>query len=80
MHSPHNHRVIRMFVTAEEIEQQLPHVVQHDIRLSSDKWRQMVKWLRATVGEPEHTWGWQVSDQLRFRHESDAILFSVTWS
>lgn len=64
----------------EEIMIQFPHVVQHDARFASVKWRQMAKWLRESVGAPEQTWTWLVSSHLRFKHESDVVQFRLTWS
>ena len=85
MHSPHkvyqNSLVVKMGgMCAEEIQERFPHVVHHNILFPSDKWRHMVKWLRVTVGEREQTWAWLRSRQIRFQNESDAALFSLTWS
>lgn len=71
---------VHKFPTTEEIMDMFPHVVQHDVRFASAKWRQMCWWLRGTIGERDQTWSWLISSQLRFQNEPDAMLFSVTWS
>jgi hypothetical protein len=79
-HTYQNSLVVKMSISAEEIQERFPHVVHHAVQFPSDKWRHMVKWLRVTVGEPEQSWAWLRSSQIMFQHESDAMLFSITWS
>lgn len=84
MHSPHkvyqNSLVVKMGgMCAEEIQERFPHVVHHDVQFPSQQWRHMVQWLRDTIGEREQTWSLR-SSQIRFQNESDAMLFSITWS
>jgi hypothetical protein len=73
-------KLIHMSDSAQGIEQIFPHVVHHGIQFPSDKWRHMVTWLRAQIGEPAQSWALLNSSQIRFKRESDALLFSLTWS
>lgn len=82
-HKPYDHGLsirVHKFPTTEEIMTRFPHVVHHDARLSSLQWYQMRKWLDAHVGPHDEAWTWLMSSEIRFCYESDAMLFSLTWS
>ena len=84
MHSHHKpydrSTVILIGPTIEEILERFPHIVQHDAKYQSIKWQDMTQWCRTTIGESDKCWTWLVSNQFRFPNESDAVLFSLTWS
>jgi hypothetical protein len=72
--------ILNQFPSPEDVQNKFPHVVCHGIKFPGDEWRHMVRWLRSCIGEPGDAWCWLVSYQLRFKCESHAIQFAVTWS
>jgi hypothetical protein len=57
-----------------------PYEVHIDPDVDRDTYNNRYKWLETHVGERDLTWCYPNTALVRFKLESDAIRFSLTWS
>ena len=59
---------------------QFPHLITTDVIHAFNMRLCAHDWLEAHVGKRDVSWCHPTSNTFRFKHESDAITFSLTWS
>jgi hypothetical protein len=57
-----------------------PYLVHISLDLDYSTFSALYDWLETHVGERDDSWCYPTSTIVRFKHESDAIQFSLTWS
>lgn len=76
-------RAVRVWVTDDPdpyTGSDWPFVVEHDINYNDPRWAAMSEWLTEQVGAIQESWTWVFSNRIRFKTESDAIRFSLSWT
>lgn len=63
----------------QEVIERFPYTVDNHIYFGSRDFPPLRDWLDAQVGAHNETWHGLTIGVIRFKHESDAISFKLTW-